>query len=46
MVSVLALLPVNGTNMSMFKEHDTVLQDEHMLAWYFQSAGLAALWES
>lgn len=43
MFSVLALLSVIGSNMSTFKEHDTMLQDEHIFDWYFQSAGLATL---
>lgn len=46
MFSVLALLSGSGSNMSTFKQHDKVLQEEHTPDWYFQSAGLAVLWNS
>lgn len=36
----------SGTNMSTFKQHDIILQEEHTPDWYFQSAGLAILCNS
>lgn len=44
--SVLGLLFGSGSRMSMFRLHDTVAQEEHSPAWYFQSAGLAMLWNN
>lgn len=46
MFSVEVLLSGSGTNMSTFKQHDIMLQEEHTPDWYFQSAGLAVLWNS
>lgn len=44
MFSVLVLLSGSGTNMSTLRQHDIVIQEEHTSDWYFQSAGLAILW--
>lgn len=43
---VLVLLFGSGSSMSTFRLHDTVAQEEHKPDWYFQSAGLATLWEN
>lgn len=38
MFSIPALLTDSGSNRSTFRQHVTILQAEHTLDWYFQSA--------
>lgn len=38
MFSMPALLSDSGNTMSTFRQHETMLQVEHTLDWYFQSA--------
>lgn len=44
MFSMPALLPDNGSNMSTFRQHVIILQAEHTLDWYFQSADFNGLY--
>lgn len=46
MLSALDLFSGSGTSRSTVSQHDTVAQEEHTRDWYFQSAGLATLWNS
>lgn len=44
MFSMPALLSDSGSNMSTFRQHETILQAEHTLDWYFQSADFNGLY--
>lgn len=44
MLSMPALLSDSGSNMSTFRQHETILQAEHTLDWYFQSADFNGLY--
>lgn len=44
MFSMPALLSDSGSNMSTLRQHETILQAEHTLDWYFQSADFNGLY--